>query len=166
MELTWDFDTNVFNGAEEEYVRISIIDRDPRSTFITAEFEIHRRGLSEIDITGASYGGGTTIAATSLNISQSTKFIAVIDADLNNEVYSVHFSDDAGASFTTIGSGIIGLNSGLARKALSTRMTLNNDFSGDNVLIDRIYLATIPEPTSIALVLCGLVGLAVTRRRV
>jgi hypothetical protein len=44
-------------------------------------------------------------------------------------------------------------------------MTLNNNLAGDNVLIDRVYMAYIPEPSTVVLMSLGLALAAAWRRR-
>jgi hypothetical protein len=150
MEMTWDFQSPL-DTAENEELRISLIHTG--TSTVTAEWEIQREDDDTLTIIGTAVNG-TGIAAQTLNggsLTQSTKFVAVVDADLDSDTYLVHFSNNGGASFTTIGPGTIDP----VRIVDKMRMVLNNDLSGDNVLVDRIYLATIPEPAS-----CGLAGLA------
>ncbi len=162
MEMTWDF-TSPLDTAENEELRISLINTG--STSVTAEWEITRNDNNELEIFGTAIGtGSSNIPSVVLNggsLSQSTKFIAVVDANLDTDKYYVHFSADGGASFTTIGPGSIDP----ARIVDKMRVYLNNDLSGDNVLIDRAYLATIPEPATCALAGLALVGLFASRRR-
>lgn len=162
MEVTWDF-TSTLDPTENEELRISIIDAG--SSFVTAEFEIQREDDDTLTILGNGVGTGSgDIAPVVLNggsLTQSTKFIAVVDADLSADTFQIHFSSDAGASFTTLTGGVLNADRGLNKM----RMVLNNDLSSDNVLVDRIYLAVIPEPASFGLLAMGVVGLAVSRRR-
>jgi len=165
MELTWAFDSASLDAAENEEIRISLIQNDPRSTFVTAEWEIQREDDNTLTILGNAVGTGSTdlgpVVLNGGSLSQSAKFIAVLDADLDNSIYYVHYSNDAGASFTTLGPADLDPTRGVE----SLRMTLNNDLSQDNVLIDRVYLATIPEPATCALAGLALVGLLAIRRR-
>jgi len=163
MELTWDFQSTFVSTADEE-IRLNLINNDPRGTQVTAQVEIQRTGTSAININGVASTaalGASNIADFALNITQTAKFIAVLDADLTNDVYSIHFSDNAGSTFTTTGSGTLAP----LRIANALRFVLNEDFVGDNVLIDRVYLARIPEPSSIVFAVLGIVGLAAGRRR-
>lgn len=161
MELTWDFDTAVFDPDQDEEIRITLTNNDPRGSEVTAEFEIQRNGFSELVFQGNAVGGDA-LGPVPINLSQPEKFIAVVDADLDNDVYSVHFSADAGTSFTSLGPGAIDP----LRIANAMRMVLNEDFVGDNVLIDRVYLATIvPEPGSIVITVVALLGLFGVRKR-
>lgn len=154
MEMTWDF-TSTLDTAEPEELRISILNAG--TSTVTAEFEIERNSNDELEIFGTAVGSGVeSIDAVTLNggsLTQSAKFIAVVDANLNSDVFYVHYSSDAGATFDTIGPGKIDAG----RIGEKLRMVINNDFVGDNLLIDRVYLATIvPEPSSfLLLALCG-----------
>jgi len=149
MELTWDFQS-VFNPSADEEIRITLTNNDPRGTQVTAQVEIQRTGTSTININGVastSGEGATNIADFPLNITQSAKFIALVDADLDNDVYSVLFSDDAGSSFTSIGSGSLAPT----RIVNAMRFVLNEDFVGDNVLIDRVYLTDVNPAVNVDL---------------
>jgi hypothetical protein len=162
MEMTWDF-TSALDTAENEELRISILNSG--TSTVTAEFEIERNDNDQLEIFGEAIGGSSTdIPLQILNggsLRQAEKFIAVIDADLDSDEYWVHFSNDAGASFTTMGPGVLDA----ARIGEKLRLVINNDFVGDNVLIDRVYLATIPEPSAIVLAMLATVGIAAARRR-
>lgn len=140
MELTWDFQSTL-DTAENEEIRISLINNNPTGTQITGEFRIVRTDADEIIINGQAGGTGSSdLPDTLLNggsLVQSDKFIAVVAADLDNSTYEILYSNDAGASFLSAGTG----NSAPGRIVESMRMTLNNDLSSDNVLIDRVYLA-------------------------
>ncbi|MEQ8849982.1 hypothetical protein [Botrimarina sp.] len=165
MELTWDFQSTL-DPSENEEIRISLIESDPRSTFIVAEWEIQREDDDTLTILGNGVGDGSSdIDPVLLNggsLSQSVPFIAVVDANMTTDEYFLHFSADGGASFTTLGPASLDP----ARNTIeSLRMTLNNDFSGDNVLIERVYLATIPEPGALALGVTALALGGLGRRR-
>ncbi len=170
MELTWDFDAGSLDTAENEEIRLSLIQFDPRSTFVTAEFEIQREDDNTVTIFGNGVGTGSSdTASANLSMTQSTNFIAIVAVDLDVDVMEVYYSDDNGASFTTLGGGALDP----ARGVGSLRMVLNNDLSQDSVLIDRVYLtdmnpypnliADIPEPGTAAML--GLGALAMMRRR-
>jgi hypothetical protein len=163
MELTWDFDSQTLDTAENEEIRISLIQFDPRSTFVTAEWEIQREDDNTVTILGNGVGtGATDLGPVVLNggsLTQSSKFIAVVDADLDSSTYFLHYSNDGGANFTTLGPADLDPTRGIE----SMRLTLNNNLVGDNVLIDRAYLAYIPEPTTGAL--AALAGLALVGLR-
>jgi len=163
MELTWNFDPDTLNTAENEEIRISLISEG--ESFVTAEWEIQREDDNTVTILGNGVGtGATDLSPVTLSggLTQSTKFIAVVDADLDNSTYQIHYSADGGTSFTTMGTA----NLDPARIVDKMRIVLNNDLSGDSVLIDRAYLAHIPEPASVVLMAWGLaVAAAWCRRR-
>lgn len=158
MELTWDFQSTL-DPAENEEIRISIISSGTSS--VAAEFEIQREDDDTLTILGNSVGGDD-IDAVTLNggsLIQSATFIAVIDVDLDANTFEVHFSSDDGISFTTLTGG----TTDPARNLDKMRLVFNNDLTSDNILIDRAYLAVIPEPTTASLILLS--GLAMLRRR-
>lgn len=168
MELTWDF-TSTLNPAENEEIRISLM-RDSaelETTFVTAEWEIQREDDDSLTILGNGVGTGSSdLSAVELNggsLTQAEKFIAVVDADLNSNTYQVHYSNNGGASFTTMGTANLDPTRGIH----SLRMVLSNNFADDNVLVDRVYVGYIPEPTTgalAALTAVALVGLRGWRR--
>ena len=171
MELTWDFETATLDPAENEEIRLSLIQFDPRSTFVTGEFEIQREDNGEVTIFGNAVGTGAVDTATAtLTPTQSNTFIAVIAANLDTDDMAVHYSDDGGGSFNTLGGGVLDPSRGFG----SLRAVFNNDLSQDSVLIDRIYLTDmnpfpgqipdIPEPGTAMLLAVGAVA-ALQRRR-
>lgn len=139
MELTWNFDS-VLPTNELEEVRISLTNNDPRGTQITAEVRVFRNSLNQIMIDGQAAGAGIVNPSDVLlnggSFEQTDKFIAVVAADLDESTYEILYSNDAGSSFQSAGSGV----SSTGRIVEAMRLTLNNDLSADNVLIDRIYL--------------------------
>lgn len=165
MELTWDF-RSTLDPAENEEIRISLIQNDPRSTFIVAEWEIQREDDDTLTILGNGVGtGATDLGPVLLNggsLSQTDKFIAVVDANMGTDKYFIHYSSDGGASFTTLGPADLDPDRNTIE---SLRMTLNNDLANDHVLIDRVYLASlVPEPTTGMLLVVGLLPGLLRRR--
>ncbi|MEQ8849979.1 hypothetical protein [Botrimarina sp.] len=140
LELTWDFQSTL-DPAENEEIRISFTNNDPRGTEITSEFRITRNDSNTLDLQGVANGSGAAgIASTVINggsLTQTDKFLAILATDLTNDTYEVLYSNNGGSSFQTIGSAPINADRGIE----AVRLTLNNDLSGDNVLIDRFYLA-------------------------
>ncbi len=173
MELTWAFDEGSYDSAEPEDIRLSIINLNTASSSsVTAEFIITRPTADSVTLRGNAIGtGSSTISAVPLSLTQSSKFIGVVGANLDSNIYSVYYSQDGGTTFATLSGGTIDAT----RIGAQLRMYLNNDFSQDNVLIDRVALYTtnpfpgqiagIPEPSTISLVLLCLVGFAGPRRQ-
>jgi hypothetical protein len=173
MELTWDFDPASLNTAENEEIRLTIINLNTAgSSSVTGEFAIIRQDNNTVDFSGVAVGtGSSNIAASPLSMTQSTKFIGVVGVNLDSNIYSVYFSNDAGASFTSLIGGAIDP----ARIGAQIRMVLNNDLSQDDVLIDRVALYThnpyqglilgVPEPSSVALVILSSLAILGSRRR-
>ena len=164
MEVTWDFDPNGPNAGQGEELRISLINSG--TTSVTAEWEVLRGDGGTVTMQGTAIGtGSSNIAAQLLNsgsLTQSQKFIGVVDADLTHDTYRIYYSNDGGSSFNQLGTGG---TIDAARIVDKMRVYLNNDMSNDNVLVDRAYLAYIPEPTSGLLMALGLAFAASWRRR-
>ncbi len=144
MELTWDFQS-ILDTTQNEEIRVSLINNDPTGTEITGEFRIVRNDSDQIIINGQAGGTGSSdLPDTILNggsLTQTDKFIAVVAADLDASTYEILYSNNAGSSFLSAGTGI----SATGRIVESMRMTLNNDLLNDNILIDRVYLTdTLP----------------------
>lgn len=162
MEATWNFQS-VLDPSENEELRLTLISSGTAG--VLAEFEIQREDDDTLTILGNTVGGDD-IPSVLLNggsLVQTDKFIGVVDVDLDADTYEVHYSTDGGSSFTTLGSGATDPTRNLDKM----RLVFNNDLLNDRVLVDRAYLAVIiPEPTTIALVVLSLMGLAASRRRV
>lgn len=151
MEATWDF-TSTLDDTENEELRITLISSGTAG--VLAEWEIQREDDDTLTILGNTVGGDD-IPSVLLNggsLTQTDKFIGVVEADLDADTYSVYFSTDGGASFTTLGTGATDPTRNLDK----LRVVMNNDLSGDNVLIDRVYLGVIPEPSALVLSMAGL----------
>ncbi len=159
MEATWDF-RSTLDTSENEELRVTLISSGTAG--VLAEWEIQREDDDTLTILGNTVGGDD-IPAVLLNggsLVQTSKFIGVVEADLDADTYAVHFSTDGGASFTTLGTGA----TDPARNLDKLRIVMNNNLDNDNVLIDRVYLGVIPEPTSLATLALGCLGSAGLRR--
>ncbi|MCA9235929.1 MAG: PEP-CTERM sorting domain-containing protein [Planctomycetales bacterium] len=173
VELSFAFDAGSLDAAENEEIRLSLIQFDPRSTFVTSEFEIQREDDNTVTIFGNAVGTGSVDpGSATIGLTQAS-MIAIIAANLDNDRTEVHYSLDGGASFATLSGGVLDPGRGVN----SIRLTLNNDLSQDSVLIDRIYLTdmnpypglipdiSVPEPATALLAVLGMTGLACAARR-
>ena len=159
MEATWDF-RSALDTSENEELRITLISSGTAG--VLAEWEIQREDDDTLTILGNTVGGDD-IPAVLLNggsLVQTAKFIGVVEADLDADTYAVHFSTDGGASFTTLGTGATDPTRNLDK----LRIVMNNNLDNDNVLIDRVYLGVIPEPTSLATLALGCLAAACVRK--
>jgi|GEM_PF-1674819 len=159
MELTWNFQS-ILDTAQNEEIRLSLISGG--TSTVLAEFEIQREDDDTVSLFGNGVGtGATDIAAVTLNggsLLQADTFIGVIEADLDLDTYSVYYSVNGGTSFTTLGTG----DTDPSRDLDKLRIVLNNDLSNDNVLLERVYFSTIPEPSSLVLILTATLGLGLS----
>lgn len=161
MEATWDFQS-VLDPAENEELRITLISSGTSS--VLAEWEIQREDDDTLTILGNTVNGDD-LPAVVLNggsLTQIDKFIGIVEADLDADTYQVHFSTDNGATFTTLGMGATDPTRNLDKM----RIVMNNDLSGDSVLISRVYLGVIPEPTSLVTLSLACLALATRRKMV
>lgn len=166
MELTWNFQSTL-DTIENDEIRLSLINNAARGTEVTAQWELLRGDDNRLTLGGTANGtGASTITPVELNggsLSQGATFTAVVEANFDDAVYSVHYSNDAGANYTVVGSGSLDPSRGVS----SLRLVLNNDLSNDNVLIDRLVVATaVPEPAHFGGIVAfiGLLRVALRRR--
>lgn len=138
MELSYAFDVNTLDTAENEEIRLGFIQFDPRSTFVTGEFEIQREDDNTVSLFGNAVGSGAVDTNTAtLGLTQLERMIVVLALDLDADLLDLSYSLDAGLSFTRLDQGMLDPSRGVG----SLRMVLNNDLSGDGVRIDRVYVA-------------------------
>ncbi|MEM6392475.1 MAG: PEP-CTERM sorting domain-containing protein [Planctomycetota bacterium] len=168
FEVSWDFDESVYDSGQDEEFRLSLINRDPRSTFVTAEIYFQRTSATEVTLFGNAVGTGATDTVDTL-FGSSGSLLTLIDLDLDAGDYELLYSADGGTTFLSAGGGSLGLDPDDAsafRSLASVRLVLNEDFSDDTVLIDRFAVSVvIPEPSTVGLFAVGLIGFTLRRRR-
>ena len=160
FELSWDFDESIYDPAQDEEMRISIVSNDPRSTFITAETFFTRTSATEVSLRGNALGTGTATPTVVLG-SSVPRMLTILDADLDAAAYTLHYSTDGGATFLTLGPAPLDP----ARGVESLRMVLNESFADDTVLIERVAFAVVPEPMTTTLAAIGVAAFASVSRR-
>lgn len=159
FEVSWAFDESIYDSAQDEEFRLTLITFDPRSTFVTAETFFTRTSATEVTLYGNGVGTGATDTPDVL-LGSSGSLLTILDVDLDADTFELFYSSNGGASFTSAGVGALDPT----RVVESLRLTLNEDFSDDSLLIERVALAVVPEPSVVALFLAGVVGLALHRR--
>lgn len=159
FDISYNFATFAYDPAQDEEMRLTFIQFDPRSTFVTAEIFFTRTAVDEVTLYGNGVGTGATDTPDVI-LAPVADILTMIDVDLDNDVFELFYSFDDGASFTSAGTGTLDPTRGIE----SVRLVLNEDFSDDTMLIDRFAVShIIPEPASLALF--GLMGLGMLRRR-
>lgn len=158
FEVSWAFDEETYAVESDEEFRISLMRSDPRSTSVTAETTFIRTADDEVTLFGNGVGTGSS-NTSSVVLGSSGSLLTILAADLDNDTLTLSYSSDGGSSFTTLTAGSLEST----RDIESLRLVLNEDFSDDSLLIDRIAVSVVPEPTSFALI--TFVGLALLHRR-
>lgn len=158
FDVSWSFDESVFDSAQDEEFRLTLITNDPRSTFVTAEIFFRRTSATEVTLFGNGVGTGSSDTPDTV-LGSSGDLLTLIDVDLDADVFELWFSSDDGASFTSGGTGMLDPTRGIE----SIRLVLNEDFSDDSLLIDRFALS-IPEPATALLVTLSCVTFLSGRR--
>lgn len=160
FEVSWDFDELVYDSAQDEEFRLTLIQFDPRSTFVTAETFFRRTSATEVTLFGNAVGTGSD-DTDDIILGSSGSLLTIIDANLDADTLDLYYSADGGASFLASTTGTLDASRGVE----SVRLVLNEDFSNDSLLIERFAIAkTIPEPTSIAVLLAAAAIGSVCRR--
>ncbi|MCA9258950.1 MAG: hypothetical protein KDA61_07110 [Planctomycetales bacterium] len=162
FEGSYSFDENVYDPAEDEEFRLTMITFDPRSTFVTAETFFTRVSATEVELYGNGVGTGSSDTPV-LTLGSSGRFLTLLDADLDAHTFALFYSSDNGSTFTQVGAGALDPTRGVE----SLRLVINEDYSNDSLLIDRIALATypFPEPTAATMAWLGCLIVAPHRRR-
>ena len=159
FDVAWAFDELVYDAAEDEEFRLSLITNDPRSTFVTGEIFFTRTSATEVQLVGNAVGTGSADTPT-ITFGSSGDLLTMIDINLDAATLEVFYSTDNGANFTSTGAGALDPTRGIE----SVRLVINEDFTGDSLLIDRFGVSVIPEPTTLGLLLCGIAGILGQRR--
>jgi hypothetical protein len=161
FELSWDFDVLIYDPAQDEEMRISLTSNNPRGTVITAETFFTRTSANDVSLRGNAIGTGATATSTLVLGSSVPRMLTILDADLDADTYTLHYSTDGGATFLTLGPAALDP----ARGVESLRLVLNESFADDTVLIERVAFAVVPEPMTTTLAAIGVAALALVSRR-
>ncbi|TWT90310.1 hypothetical protein Mal64_06950 [Pseudobythopirellula maris] len=161
FDVSWDFDESVYDGAQDEEFRLTLVQFDPRSTFVTGETFFTRTSATEVTLTGNAVGTGSVDTSDAV-FGSTGDMLTLIDVNLDESTLDLWYSIDDGVSFTLLGGGVLDPNRGIE----SLRVVLNEDFSNDTLLIERVALSFIvPEPTSAAIACMALTALIGRRQR-
>lgn len=162
MELTWDFSTSIYDAGEPDEIRLTLTNNAPNGSQITAQMQIVRNSLTELELNSSATGGDAFSSTSVLSFTQSTNFTMLLDVNLDTDMYTAYYSDDDGVTYASLGTG--GINP--TRIGAAIRMVLNNDLSDDNILIERVFLAVaVPEPSALLLTSFGATLMAVRRSK-
>lgn len=160
LDVTWNFDESIYDSAQDEEFRLTLVSNDPRSTFVTGETFFSRTSATEVELRGNGVGAGSSDTPI-VTLGSSGSLLTILDANLDNGTLELWYSADGGASFVSAGSGLLDPTRGVE----SARLVLNEDFSNDTLLIERFAVATIPEPaTGFLMVLASSFLIATPRR--
>lgn len=160
FDVSWSFDESIYVGAQDEEFRLSLIQFDPRSTFVTAETFFTRTSATEVELYGNAVGTGAT-DTPDLVLGSSGDLLTILRADLGSSTFELFYSADDGLTFSSAGSGVLDPTRGIE----SIRFVLNEDFSNDGLTVDRIAFAYVPEPMATTLALLGVAVFASASRR-
>lgn len=160
FDVAWAFDEGVYDPAQDEEFRLTLIQFDPRSTFVTAETFFTRTSATEVQLVGNAVGTGSVDTST-ITLGSSGDLLTIVKADLDAETIELFYSADDGASFLSAGVGTLDPTRGVD----SIRLVLNEDFSNDVMTIERFAYAHIPEPMTPALLAIGATLYACASRR-
>ncbi|REK19456.1 MAG: hypothetical protein DWQ37_01270 [Planctomycetota bacterium] len=159
FEVSWAFDESIYDPAQDEEFRLSLITFDPRSTFVTAETFFTRTSATEVEMFGNAVGTGP-IDTPAVLFGSSGSLLTILVADLDADTIELFYSADGGASFLSTGAGVLDPDRGVE----SLRLVLNEDFSDDRLLIERFAVAhLVPEPSTAWLAAIAAFALALGR---
>ncbi|BCX48214.1 hypothetical protein HAHE_21220 [Haloferula helveola] len=159
FHVSWSFDDAIYDPAQDEEFRLSLITFDPRSTFVTAETFFTRTGADEVTMYGNAVGTGAS-DTPDVFFGGSGSLLTIFDIDLDAATAELFYSSDGGANFSSAGVATLDPTRGIE----SVRLVLNEDYSDDSLLIERAAVSVIPEPSVAVLGLLGLVPFFRRRR--
>ncbi|TWT47389.1 hypothetical protein [Botrimarina hoheduenensis] len=151
FEVSWAFDEQVYDTAQDEEFRLSLIANDPRSTFVTGEIFFTRTSATTVELVGNAVGTGSTDTSV-ITLGSSGSLLTILKADLDADTLELFYSADGGTTFLAATVGALDP----ARGVESVRFVLNEDFSNDSLLVERFALSVVPEPAGVALLLAAL----------
>ncbi len=157
--VSWAFDESVYDPAQDEEFRLTLITNNPRSTFVTSEIFFTRTSATEVTLLGNGVGTGATDTPDTI-LGSSGDLLTMIDTNLATGVFELFASTDGGINFSSLGTGTTDPTRGIS----SVRLVINEDYTGDRLLIDRFAVSVIPEPASVMVLAIGLATLGAIRR--
>jgi len=160
FEVTWAFDENVYDPSQDEEFRLSLITFVPRSTFVTGETFFVRTSATEVTMYGNAVGTGAS-DTSDIILGSSGSLLTLIDIDLGADTLELFYSADGGLTFLSAGVGALDPSRGIE----SLRLVLNEDYTDDTLLIDRVAVSLVPEPASALLAGLAAASVAGVRRR-
>ncbi len=159
FDVSWAFDESVYDPAQDEEFRLTLIQFDPRSTFVTSEIFFTRTSATEVTLLGNGVGPGATDTPDTI-LGSSGNLLTMIDTNLDTGVFELFASTDGGVNFSSLGTGTTDPTRGIS----SVRLVINEDYTGDRLLIDRFAVSVIPEPASVMVLAIGLATLGAIRQ--